>query len=215
MYEGQMYENHVKWALERAESKLTPRALAVPGFTGLKIRHLLNNLGSLSSLNYLEIGVHKGGTFVSTMYGNQLNSAVAVDNWSEFPQGGASRREFFQNCGLLTSPWKAIEKDCFTLGKEDFPDPITLYLYDGCHSYETQYKALTYFYEMLGDEFIFMVDDFDWEDSKRGTRDSIRDLKCEILFEQGLTTGIEGDGYNWWNGFYVGVLKKSHECKEN
>lgn len=197
---------------EQLKSKLTSEAFAVPGMTSPKIRHLLNNLGSMSSLNYLEVGVHKGGTFVSAVYKNQMQSVTAVDNWCEFAQDGASRDEFYRHCTNLLSHAapKIIEADCFSLTKADLPSPISMYLYDGAHDYDAQYKAITYFYEMMADEFILMVDDYRWGDANRATQDAIRDLKLEVLFDRSLPSLVDGDTENYWNGFYVGVLKKGN-----
>lgn len=196
------------------QSKLSPEALEVPGFTSLRIRHLLNNLGALPGRHYLEIGVHRGGTFISTNYKNKLLSSVAVDNWSNCANGGQSEKDFFSTCDKLLGPtaYMCYKQDSFTLRPEQFVNPINMYLYDGDHSYEAQYKALTHLYPMLADEFIFLVDDY--SDSfygaphvKNGTQDAIRDLKLKVRFEQEMVgNGERADG--WWNGFYVSLLKK-------
>ena len=82
---------HVHTSIERADqmtSKLDRAAFQARGFTSPKVRHLLNNLGSLDGLDYLEVGVHRGATFVAANYRNTLASATAVDNWSEFADDG-------------------------------------------------------------------------------------------------------------------------------
>ena len=83
---------------ERGESKLDRAAFRPRGFTSAKVRHLLNNLGSLEGLDYLEVGVHRGATFLATNYENELSSAVAVDNWSEFDEDGGAKAEFLEHC---------------------------------------------------------------------------------------------------------------------
>jgi hypothetical protein len=197
---------HIENAITGAEqehSKLTPEAFEPPGFTSPKIRHFLNNLGTLSNLHYLEIGVHKGATFVATNFQNNLLSSVAVDNWSEFAQDGFSKNEFSKYCTKLLNPasYQFFETDCFTMTKEQLPNLINLYFYDGCHSYEAQLNALTYFYPFLDDTFIFLVDDWNWPDPKAGTKQSISNLNLKIILEKELTEG-------WWNGFYISLLQK-------
>ena len=198
------YIKHVDLAVERAErqeSKINLEVRSVPAYTSDKIRHLLNNIGSMDGLNHLEIGVHRGGTYVATNYGNNLNS-VAVDNWSEFAQDG-TKAEFLGYCDTLLAGKKVrfIERDCFKLTKEDFAEPINFYNYDGNHSYESQVLALTHMYPILADTFILTVDDYSWADVNRGTRKGIADLNLKVLYERELYEG-------YWNGMFVAVLQK-------
>ena len=64
---------HVETSIElgdQMKSKLDRAAFQARGFTSPKVRHLLNNLGSLDGLDYLEVGVHRGAMFVATNYKN-------------------------------------------------------------------------------------------------------------------------------------------------
>lgn len=196
----------IEEAIQKAEaeqSKLTSQAFEAPGFTSPKIRHLLNNLGELPGSHYLEVGVHKGATFVATNFKNKLLSSIAVDNWSEFAQDGETKKEFIKHTSNLLTPntYKFYEQDCFSLTKEELPKPVNFFLYDGCHSYESQLKALTYFYPLLDDTFLFLVDDWNWPDPQRGTRQAIQELNLKTLFEKELDQG-------WWNGLFISLLKK-------
>ena len=197
---------HVQRCIELAEqgtSKLDLAAFKARGFTSPKVRHLLNNLGSLPGLAYLEVGVHRGATFVATGYKNALTSATAVDNWSEFAEDGRVKEEFLRNCATLLEPgsYRFLEQDCFTIARQQIPSPINFYLYDGEHSHAAQRQALTHFYPMLDDVFIFVVDDYTWESARTGTQDGIGELGLEILYQRELVEG-------WWNGLFVGVLQK-------
>jgi hypothetical protein len=197
---------HVHTSIELADrmtSKLDRAAFQARGFTSPKVRHLLNNLGSLDGLDYLEVGVHRGATFVAANYKNTLASATAVDDWSELADDGKVKGEFLQHCSTLLAPgsWRFLEQDCFTVTRDQIRTPINFYLYDGDHSFEAQRKALTHFYAMLDDAFVFLVDDYTWEAARSGTEDAIGELGLERACEQVLTEG-------WWNGLYVSVLKK-------
>jgi hypothetical protein len=198
--------HHVEASIELADqmtSKLDRAAFQARGFTSPKVRHLLNNLGSLEGLDYLEVGVHRGATFVAANYRNTLASATAVDNWSEFADDGTVKGEFLQHCDRLLAPgsYRVLEQDCFTVTREQLRTPINFYLYDGEHSFEAQRKALTHFYALLDDAFIFLVDDYGWDAARGGTEDAIGELGLERVYERELTEG-------WWNGLYVSVLKK-------
>jgi hypothetical protein len=206
--------NHVSKCIISAnmkKSKITTKELQISGFTSVKIRHLLNNLLELPNTNYLEIGTFKGSTFVSALYKNNIKNAYAIDNWSEFQEYGEIKEEFLENTKNLNFTF--IEEDCFKLDLSQIKEKINIYLYDGEHRYEDQYKALEYYYSILDDVFIFIVDDFDpfegWEGVEKGTKDSIKDLKLRIIFDQHLKSNGRNDGKSWWNGYYIAVLKKT------
>ena len=203
---------HVMRCLEKAdrfESGLSPEALMVPGLTSLKIRHFLNNLNSIP-MDYLEIGLHKGGTFVSSLFGNQPQSAVACDNWAQMDQTKQTGLEFFANCKqfLPDQQFKVIERDCFYIKQEDMIRPVNLYLYDGNHDYDAQFSALTHFYPMLADVFIFLCDDFNWPQPRQATLEAIKALALKPWLQLELSSFKDFDNEAWWNGLFVGVFEK-------
>ena len=51
-----------------------------------------------------------------------------------------------------------IEQDCFKVDISKL-DKFNIFLYDGNHSYESQYKSLEYYYDCLDNEFIFITVD--------------------------------------------------------
>jgi hypothetical protein len=197
---------HVAHSIRLADdrqSQLDRAAFQAKGFTSPKVRHLLNNLGSLAGLDYLEVGVHRGATFVATNYRNTLSSAVAIDNWSEFDDDGSVKTEFLHHCATLLRPgsYQFIEQDCFTVARRQLPAPVNFYFYDGEHSHDPQRLALTHFYPMLADEFLFLIDDYSWTSAKSGTERAIAELDLDVLHQQELTDG-------WWNGLFVSVMRK-------
>ena len=83
-YTKELLINHVNECFvnsDRNESKLSADILSMEGMSGTKTRHLYNNICSLSGANYLEIGVFRGSTFCSAIYGNNIK-ATGIDNWS-------------------------------------------------------------------------------------------------------------------------------------
>lgn len=203
----------IKEAIKKAEngqSKLTQEILDLPSYSSHKIKHLLNNLGEIGKY-YLEVGLHKAGTFVAANYKNDMK-AHGYDNYSEFAENGLAKQLAYQfTQTYLTNTYTISEKDIFDyyLFVND-GDGFDFYLYDGNHTDWAQKKALTHLYNWLSDEFIFCVDDYDWEAVQRGTQEGIKECGLEVLFEQHLTSGKEGDADNWWNGFYVALLKKKN-----
>ncbi len=205
--------SHVVKSIElgwKEESKLNKKVLKLKGMSSAKNRHFLNNLCSLPTANYLEIGCWKGSTWVSALYGNlgSLNSAVAIDDWSEF---GGPINEFHSNSArfLGTVGYSVYSADCFAVDVHQlFHKPVNIYFYDGEHSELHQEMAFTYFNDILDDVFIAVVDDWNWEHVQRGTRTAFEKLHYEILFEEFLPAKVQGDLEQWWNGLYVAVIRK-------
>jgi hypothetical protein len=192
-------------------SKLPQEVLSIQGMSSSKVRHFLNNLCSLPGTNYLEIGVWRGSTWISALYGNQksINKAIAIDNWSEF---GGPYSEFVQNCRrfLPNTQYEFYSADCFAIEKSKiFKEPVNIYFYDGEHSAISQELAFTFYDDRLDDVFIAVVDDWNFPSVPQGTREAFEKLNYEILFEAVLPASHNGDLQNWWNGLYVAVIRKT------
>ncbi|MFI5220481.1 MAG: class I SAM-dependent methyltransferase [Bacteroidia bacterium] len=211
----------IKQAIRSAEQNFSAlsepsssQVLDLPGFTSHKVKHLMNNLGAIST-NYLEIGIHKGSTFIATWYKNKLERATGIDNYSQFDEDKLSKKLFWTAMDIARyadskTALTIIDKDCFVINEEniDLGSPIDMYMYDGSHDYYSQKKAIAYYDKALADEFILVIDDYNWVDVRRGKEDGIKEAGYKILFEQHLTTHIESDENGWWNGIYVALLKK-------
>lgn len=203
----------IKAAIERGanrQSKLSGVAIEVPALASLQIRHLLNNLGELAT-NYLEVGVHRGGTFCSTIYRNEnLNYVQAIDCFVSDAFGEGAEKDFKENSERNLPAFTGIGlivSDAFAVDLSQFKHKFDMYLYDGDHSQEAQKKALTYYKDVLADEFIFLCDDYDWPEVQKGTQDGIAEAGYKILFDHYLK-GNDHDNEGWWNGYYVALLKK-------
>jgi hypothetical protein len=189
---------------DKGHSLLNNEILQLPSFSTHRIKHLLNNLGALSTV-YGEVGVHKGGMTVAATYGNNLKSWVS-DNWTLFEEGGLSKRLFYENMARFKVGCKVFEQDCFTIDLAQVPK-TDFYVFDGAHDFESQKKGLTYFYPILADEFIFICDDYSWADPRKGTESAIKELNLEVLFQEELWDGQENGA--WHNGIGVFLLKKT------
>lgn len=190
------------------KSKLNLEILSLEGMSSPRNKHLLNNILDIPNVNYLEIGVHKGSTFISSLYQNKINSAYAIDNWSEFNDGDV-KTCFLKNCNNCNiTNFTFLESDSFKLGLDNIKHKINIYFYDGNHSTESTCNALTYYYDSLDEEFIFIVDDYDWIDVQKGVKIGIKNCKLNIIYEQQLKADFCGDNNTWWNGLYISILKK-------
>lgn len=201
---------HIKNAIELSLiDKLPIEIYNIDGMSSNKVRNLLNNICNLEGYNYLEIGTWKGSTFVSSLHNNRFNKAYVIDNWSEF---GNAKNDFNVNIKKYLNnrinDIKIMEEDCFSLSLTEINNKIDIYFYDGNHKYESQKKALTYYYETLSDEFIFIVDDWNYGPVPLGTNDAINELNLKIKFKTILSSRHNGDKDNYWNGIGVFLLEK-------
>jgi hypothetical protein len=199
---------------DRLESKLVFPATDVPSFTSMKIRHLLNNLGAYTT-NYLECGTHKGGHFCSVVYGNNIEHALAFDDYSEFYVNGETKEECMQNLKKYTpdvTKWALIEEDCFRSDyiKDFYPElKFDLFNYDAQHTESAQQRAVTHFVDNLADVFIMVVDDWTFNGVETGTRMGIQLAKLNILYQwAGFTPEGEPHNDHWHNGYAVFLLQK-------
>jgi len=63
--------------------------------------------------------------------------------------------------------------------------------------------------------FIFIVDDWNWQDVREGTLNSIKDLNLTVLYEKEIRLTFDNSvtpepklSQEWWNGIYVSILQK-------
>lgn len=207
--------NHVKKAISNAEnniSQLNKEVLDIQGLSGHKVKHFLNNLCTLKGGRYLEIGVWQGGTFVSALYNNQnnLSEAIAIDNWiMRTPYNSFEKNT---NNFLQPNSFKFYESDCFKINlTEVFKNKINIYFYDGEHNFDDHVSAFTYFDSILDDNFIAIVDDYNWDAVQKGTQKAFKDLNYNVIYELYIpatyTTWFEELG--WWNGIYIAVVSKN------
>lgn len=190
-------------------SKIDSYIKEMDGMTGLKTRHLYNNLLSIPNARYLEIGTWKGSSVCSAMCGNSA-TVLCIDNWSEF---SGPKKEFLVNFEKYKGNNNAtyIEDDCFTINVDKI-GKYNIYMYDGNHSYDSHYKALKYYIKALENEFILIMDDWNWLDVRNATNNSIFDLNLDILWKKEIrlsdTDKTTHDRNGWWNGIGVFFLKK-------
>src|SRR6185312_12366008 len=194
------------------KSKLTNEVInSVGGFSSPNVRHLLNNLGAISN-NYYEIGSHVGCSLISTVYGNNLESAIGCDNFSLFSSADHdSKKEFTTNCERwIKDRYTLLEKDCFLVTKEDLPNPIDLFFSDGSHDFDSQKNAIFYNARYLANECIVVIDDTDWEEPNGGTMKGFKQSGLNIEYIATFSSGIRSDcsERGFWNGIMIALVTK-------
>jgi protein O-GlcNAc transferase len=151
--------------------------------------------------SFVEVGSYQGASLIGAMVGNEDGDFVAIDN---FAMSGSSRKALEENVArfALEQP-TIIEGDAFQIvpsgglaGKT-----VAVYYYDNGHTYEKQLDGLRMIEPWLADRALLIVDDTDWNDVERATRDYL-----EQQPRARLLVWIPGkdNGYPaWWEGVKV------------
>ncbi len=221
-----IYQAHLKKSIENAEngkSKLIDELYMIEGMTGKITKRFYNNLLELEGARYLEIGCYKGSSTCSALYKNTA-SLVCIDSWHDFilneQHNGVSRTPpinyFLSNVAKYKGNNNIMfyNEDCFKIDINKL-GKFNIYLYDGDHTYESQYNALKYYIDAMDDIFIYIVDDWNDEPVRRGTFDAIQDLKLENVWSHTIRLTFNNKHTppdiaheTWWNGCYMCILKK-------
>jgi hypothetical protein len=208
---------HVAESADRASrraSKLSPEALAIPGYSSARMRHFLNNLCALPGTRYLEIGAWKGSTLIAASYENH-GSFAGVDNFSQFRfrQLLSPRWHLRRNAKRFSSSsrFDFHEADCFEIDLAVLPRGLNVFFYDGDHSVDAQRDVFLRFDPLFAGRFVALVDDWNWREVREGTRQAFERLGYARRYEWEFFSGRNGDKDGWWNGVYVAVIEKTSE----
>ena len=193
---------------------LPPAILQMQGMSGQRYRMFVNNLVRLmGKARYLEVGSWLGSTACSAMWGNTAQ-VTCIDNWT---RSGGPKDAFLKNTEITKSncDLRFIESD-FRLVDFSALGPCNVYLFDGPHEEADQYDGVTYAYSALAEEFVLIVDDFNWKAVRSGTRRAANDLNLLEVFSIEIRTSQDDsqpvdffmENSDWHNGYYIGVFRK-------
>ena len=183
-----------------------------PGMSGQFYRHVINRvIGRINCARYLEIGAWKGSTLLSALWGNTVDEAVVIDNWSEF---GGPRDEFlsnirtlsnFENVTVIDSDWRKV--DFSGLGEFD------VFLCDGPHDHDSQRDTAIAGLACLRPQGIFIVDDWNWDDVRGATSEALLGAKRQVIYSIEVRTTVDSshssignETSKWHNGYLLAVL---------
>tara|TARA_R100000657_G_C4577889_1_gene41169 strand:- start:18 stop:563 length:546 start_codon:yes stop_codon:yes gene_type:complete len=181
----------------------------------------MNNIGTLKGANYLEVGVWKGSTLISTACGNEasLGAIHAIDNFSEFDEKGIVEKSFKENLKtFLDNPDDNInfhKIDSFKIDTTKLPK-FDIFFYDGQHSEESQYLAFEYYKNNFADTCIVIVDDWEQKTVRAGTRRGLESIDHKVVSSWTIIPGRRPDNVNrvnnpvadWWSGVFIAVIAK-------
>jgi hypothetical protein len=190
----------------KLKSSLTENILNIQGMSGKMTRHLYNNICSLPKVNYLEIGCWKGASSISSLYKNHDLNATIIDNWTEFSN---ARFDFSKNISKYIDPnlnLQLINENCFKLQSKLEYSPYNIFIYDALHDFESQKLAIIRFWKYLDKSCIIIIDDWCWDNVKRGTIEGLQEVGAKIIYHKELLEPLGPDGF--WNGCGIFLIEK-------
>lgn len=185
------------------------------GMSGKKFRYLLNNLiKNISFPSYLEVGSWAGSTACSCLIGNEVRM-TCIDDWSQFE---GPKDTFLKNTSRAKYPnteMTLIESD---FRKVDFSKIGTfkVYFFDGPHEAKDQYDGILIALPALEENFILIVDDYNWVKVREGTQNAFNQGLFETLASIEILTVqdrkepvLHWENSDWHNGYLISVCKKT------
>lgn len=219
-----MLVEKVQKAIDDAEnfkSGIGVDAFSVCGLTGMKVRHLLNNLCK-GETNYFEIGSFKGATMVAALSNNPEAKGTFIEAFMEEYFGTTGKDYLANNIQRVLGDDHnvvGIIGDCYVDGsveKAKAHAPYDIFLYDGNHGETETAEALNLYLPMMKDEFVLIMDDWCTPGMdvgvRAGTYKILSNKKYTVLedWERWTLQGGEDDLHSgWWNGLYIAVVKKN------
>jgi hypothetical protein len=166
--------------------------------------HLLNNLCSMPQTSHLHIGIERGGSLVSALYGNDetLTDRVAIDIYNARSEMAVLARTLCDTY-LPGISYTFLYQDCFKVDKTILKNKVNVYFYDAAHLQDDHKHAFTYYDDVLAAAFITVVDDWNWKQVQQGTFEAFKQLGYEILYEDTIPNGD-----NLGNGQYIAVIRR-------
>lgn len=198
------------------QSKVPTQILSMKGMSGRRYRSFINTLIEIMpNPAYLEVGSWAGSTLCSAIYGNTLR-ALAIDNWSEF--GGPSN-VFFEEVSKYIS--NSIKLSVLNADFRDVPwkniGEFNVFLFDGPHTFEDQRDGMELGLCAMEDEFVVIVDDWNWQKVRQGTLQALSRLNIDCLARiEILTSAHDGqpdvslcmENSDWHDGYFIAVCRK-------
>lgn len=196
---------------------------SIDGMSGKKYRFFINQLvHNNANPRYLEVGSWAGSTLCSAIHGNKVK-AVAIDNWSEF---GGPKDQFLENVRAYSTPEAKVyfyESDFRAVDYGAIDETFNIYLFDGPHEAKDQYDGLHMVLKCLENQFVFIVDDWNWDRVREGTFSAIEKCGLNVLYSAEIRTTVNGlspdhllpvkswdtvKAHDWHNGYFISVLEK-------
>jgi hypothetical protein len=217
------FVDKIKEAFDKTEadiSKLPETVFKIEGMSGRKTRMFYNNLLDMDKkINYLEMGIFLGSTFISSLYNNLNVNGYAFDSFGSYSLGLEPFLNNVNNHLINNETFTIIQQSCFTtpINSNLTDKKFQVFLYDAGHTEEDHTKALLFYLDLMDDTFIYIVDDWNYDNVRNGTLESLKKADVTVVYSKeirltndGTTTPEPLLSSGYWNGLYIAVLKKNN-----
>jgi len=196
--------------------------------SSLKFKYLLNNLCTLPGAVLLELGCHRGGTLVSSLYKNTLVAAYAVDNFSYDPLSLCTNTETQSLSNFNPKGWGNVKMtlienlERFALDKSvklhsgdwntisgSFLKHKVNILHIDLTVNETIENVLKFYDPKLTETFVLVLANYNEAINVRNALDTyVTNRRHLIKFKIEETSPSNSDTSRWWNGLGLFVIEK-------
>lgn len=199
--------NRVLSSLKKAdefETKLSDEVFYLEGMSGRKSRIFLNEVCSHSSIQYLEIGSWRGSTAIASSFKND-GKFVAVDNFEQFD---GDKNILLSNIKRFDCKVNVIETDFRKVSRDLIDISPNVYFFDGPHSTQDHEDAITLFKEVISDECLIIIDDWNGKEAKEGTRKGFLSSGLKVHYSYDINDKYDSDRIGYWNGLGLFIVSK-------
>lgn len=187
----------------------------IPGLTSPKVQSFINSMCRQAD-TYLEIGCYLGATACAALNNNKLD-AYFVDTWDEdikpyrddiqLPKN--DKELFKENIRQFKGEnnINIFHCDMFNVDLSKIK-PIDIFFYDGPHGEDTINKVFQYYYSVLSNTCLLIIDDANFSGVVAGTNTALEKLNVNIIHSRLLLNNIENE-LEWWNGLYILLVNKT------
>jgi hypothetical protein len=149
---------------------------------------------------FVNVGVWNGFTMLAAMAGNEERVCIGVDNFSEF--GGPKDAFLERFTSRRSAAHRFFDQDYVDFFAAGLDRPLGVYLYDGEHGYENQYRGLMIADPFYAEDAVIVVDDTNLDRARDATLRFAEDsrLDWEVVYDQ-RTAEVRHP--TLWNGLMV------------
>ena len=198
------------------------------GFSGENFQRFLNAIGTIPRTKYLEVGIYNGSSLTTILGNNNDLDAVAIDIWDASGVWDTSSAAAAMKTAVIsqvasnhnkTGRVHIIHDSCWNIRsntiKSLLQGPANVYFYDAGHSVFDHFLSLGHFLAAMDNVFIFLVDDWNWNNVRKPTLAALQLYQLEIVMKIEVTTLISARMFDskiigsWHNGMAAFILRKS------